>query len=299
MFTKKTTVMCAAAAALALSGVSVAEATILVAPGTYNPNLGATTRGTTIRIDQEASFDEATLVSGELGHRTLPSLFENQPDFDTSYGTGNLLGVGSPKWDNWYRGAPIGNADTRTIIEYSYTNGTQVLANQAGGDFAVFEGGNPNEPEMFGIAVTEDGTNYTDYRYEAWDDFRYKANDNSGMLWTIFDLTDFGLGANDSILGIRLINLWLADEVGSATGEGSVTLNGISNGGYALNAGTSDTDYATGSSGYAIFSSGDSDPDIAFVGALALVSVPAPSSLVLFGLALFLGFGGLVLRRTS
>lgn len=149
-------------------------------------------------------------------------------------------------------------------LEMSWSGG-RTLANGAGGDFAIYESGsNASSPEHLMVRVRKTDGTFSAWRFESHDGFQVYTNAPAtaeGAFATVFDLSDFGLGAGDEIDLIQTATILSGDKWDSGTGA-------------FLFDGTGTT-FATGT--------GPLDPDPLYIGvlhALNAASVDAPSALV-------------------
>lgn len=175
---------------------------------------------------------------------------------------------------------PTGNngTTTRNGIQVGWTGG-RTLGNGSGADFVIYESGSPNAPEGFMVRVGNSSTgNFSGWRFEANDGFGLYLNEGvSGerAFATVFDLTDFGIGAGGEIDVIQIANLIATDTLSA----GAVKFDGSG-------------------SGHG-FASGALDPDPLYIGVLHALNAPAavdaPSALAAFGVGL--AALGLIRRR--
>jgi hypothetical protein len=164
----------------------------------------------------------------------------------------------------------------RTDLVLTWDPG-DVLTNQIGDDFIVFEQGGETFVEAFGVAVRQAGAgSFSGYRYEHFDS---TDSVGSGKNITAFDLSDFGIGDGFSIDAISIINIHNAtanspaggpeeDRVDDASGEGNLTLDAGSGSGFQITTGP-----GSGQGNIAYVDSG-LDVDIIYVVALNPVGPP-------------------------
>lgn len=151
-------------------------------------------------------------------------------------------------------------------------SGGRTLGNGAGGDFVLYESGsNSTSPEHTMIRVRLTDGSYSPWRFESNDGYEIYENSPAtvtGAFATVYDLSDFGLGAGDAIDQIQIATILTTDLWDSTTGV-----------------------FGFDGSGSIFSSSGDPlDPDPLYLGVLhALtgpVAVDAPSALAAFGVGL-------------
>ncbi len=117
---------------------------------------------------------------------------------------------------------PAGNdgSAARSGVELSWNNGI-TLTNLTGSDFVVYESGSTGVPEAFMVQVHDAVAN-------TWSIWVYhpasaSAAVTGGVLFaTPFDLSDFGLAANDRIDRIRIVNMTNEDRMLNASRDGQV-----------------------------------------------------------------------------
>lgn len=195
----------------------------------------------------------------EVASQTVGSILGFNPGFSTSVNLGNQV--------------------DRSIIELNWGEGMG-LTNAAGNDLVLYENGSWLAPEAFAVAVRKAGEkSFTEFRYEFSDGFAFEAD----VFATGFDLTDFGLGANEAIDAIRITNLLATDKVSGSDGQGFLGGN---------------YDPLTGSSGTGKYETSRFDPDITYVVGLHKPTKPIPEPTSTLGLLMFGLFGaGTVLKR--
>jgi hypothetical protein len=198
--------------------------------------------------DEANAVKQGSIVSGREATSAFDAFFPANPGKTV----GAILGFGTSNL-----AVDLGNNSSRSVIQLDW--GGSLLLNKTGKDFVVYEPGNENRPEAFAIAVRKQGqTNFSNFLYQ----FSQTYTPDALMFATGFDLSDFGLGSDDAIDAIQIMNLLPSDRV---TDNGQGFLGGQ----FAA---------TTGSLGDGEFSDSQYDPDIAFV--VGLHDVVAPRNAV-------------------
>lgn len=172
----------------------------------------------------------------------------------------------------------LGNSTNRGLIELNWGQGKS-LVNAAGKDFVVYENGSGGAPEAFAVAVRKVGQNsFSEFLYQFSNSFEVP------VFATGFDLSDFGLGENEEIDAIRIMNLIASDKVSGADGQGFL------GGNFAPQ---------TGLFGLGNYTSDRFDADITYVvGLHSPKPVPEPSSILALLAFGSLGITSRVVRKT-
>lgn len=164
---------------------------------------------------------------------------------DPTHHVGSLLSIGDSLAIDITAGA--NGAGGRNYITLTWGPGN-VVENQPGDDFHIFESGTANPsnrgfPELFGVAVRESGSStFTGYRYEF-----FNGSDVAALkLVTSYDITDFGLPSGAFIDAVQIISMhnasatgptYFEDRVDNASGEGNVLLDAGSGTGFQITQG--------------------------------------------------------------
>lgn len=174
--------------------------------------------------------------------------------FVESQTVGSILGFGSNT------SVDLGDSTNRGVIELNWGEGKS-LVNADGKDFVVYENGSGGAPEAFAVAVRKVGqSSFSDFLYQ------FSSGFESNAFATGFDLSDFGIGEQDKIDAIRVMNLIASDRVTGADGQGFVGGN---------------FDPQTGSFGLGNYTSERFDADITYVvGLHSPKPVPEPTSIL-------------------
>lgn len=242
-------------------------AVMAVALALPSPGSAAVVTINTVTFDDALSADTASVVLGSPTGAGISSTVGFNPN--TLHSGAYLLGIGGGL-GGASAGADLGDQTTREIIRVSWTG--KYLKDQTGDDFAIAEQGGSGSAEAFAVALKPVGGSLTGYYF-----FSAGGFDNQHFL-TGFNITDFGLSSGTEIEYLQIQNLLDADFVSGSGGEGLVV--GVA--GFAPAAGPFDTD--------GVFPSGSKDPDVGYVfavGSANLVSIPEPTSCLLFGLGSF------------
>lgn len=186
--------------------LAVLSVTALIDPGSAKAatiSLGGYT------WDSANSVVSGSIVSGSQNVFGFNAFFGSQTEI-TNKTVGSILGFGSDTSVN------LGNSINRSVIELKWGNGKS-LVNAAGKDFVVYENGSSSSPEAFAVAVRKVGQNtFSQFLYQFSSGFEVPA------FATAFDLSDFGIGDNEEIDAIRVMNLIATDKVTGADGQGFV-----------------------------------------------------------------------------
>lgn len=196
------------------------------------------------------TWDDANAVTNATANTTIATAAFATSFPEATKTIGNLLSGNS----NY--SVDLGDDTTREEIQLTW--GGNVLTNDTGNDFVVYETGSSGAPEAFAVAVRKTGTStFTTFRYEQADNF------DTNAFSTAFDLSDFGLASGESINAIRITNLIDTDLVAGTDGQG--------------NLGGANTPQ-TGPQGGGTFPAGRFDPDITYVvGLQTVAAVPTVS----------------------
>ena len=162
-----------------------------------------------------------------------------------------------------------GNSDTKqNILRFGWEG--ESLVNGEGPELIIFENGNPDKSEPFGVSLSPDGDEFSPFRYKIPDghqqipdrpqkEIRVTLQEEVGtgpQFTTLFDLSDFGVEENQAVSALQIQNLVLPDKV-SGDGEGRVAASGNTPKDF------SDDEIPP--------ENGQFDPDITFVGVLGEV----------------------------
>ncbi|MFB2839074.1 PEP-CTERM sorting domain-containing protein [Floridanema evergladense] len=221
--------------------------------------------------DSANSVVGGSIVSGSQNISGFAASFvENQT-------VGSILGFGSNT------SVDLGNSTNRGVIELNWGEGKS-LANATGKDFVVYENGsatfgNLGGPEAFAVAVRKVGQNtFSEFLYQ------FSSGFEPSVFATGFDLSDFGLGENEEIDAIRIMNLIATDKVSNTDGQGFV------GGNFAPQ---------TGSQGSGNYESDKFDADITYVvGLNSPKSVPEPTSILSLVALGAIGITAKLVRKT-
>lgn len=222
--------------------------------------------------DAANSVVSGSIVSGSQNISGFPAFFMgNQPEVANKT-VGSILGFGSDT------SVELGDDKNRGVIELNWGSGMS-LANAAGKDFVVYENGSWSAPEAFAVAVRKVGqNNFSEFRYQFSNGFE------TPVFATGFELSDFGIGENEEIDAIRIMNLIATDKVSGADGQGFV------GGNFAP---------LTGPFGLGNYTSDKFDSDITYVvGLHSPKPVPEPSSILGLLALSAIGITSKLVRRT-
>ncbi|MFB2919125.1 hypothetical protein [Aerosakkonema funiforme] len=185
-----------------LTGVGIATAqsalaaTFTVAGYTWDSD-NSVVGGSIVSGSQVINHFTASFLSGnsEIANRTVGAILGFDPDSSVNIGDVNNPAIPGTIDLNWGTGMSLTNA--------------------AGNDFVVYENGGWGRPEAYAVAIKKVGqSSFTQFRYEFSDGFE------TNVFATGFDLSDFGIGNEEAIDGIRITKLIPTDTVSGSDGQG-------------------------------------------------------------------------------
>jgi Ca2+-binding RTX toxin-like protein len=214
-------------------------------------------------FDAKNAVKESSVLSGQLG--TTVSLTPIPLLSDSGQQLADKT-VGNSLFSQANSAVSLGSNSTSGAIVLDW--GGLGLINREGNDFVIYEYGNAEVPEAFGVGVVSATTGQiSSSRYEFYDSFDDSSvgapDDKQGMFVTAFDLSDFGIAQGEAIDTLVIHNLRPTHRVSGADGQG--VLGGT---GYTP---------LTQAGGQA-FTSTQFNPDITLVAGLSDVGSPTTSN---------------------